>query len=908
MRLTVTVMRGVGAGALAVALAFSGPVRVLACTQVYVGSGVTATGDTYVGRTEDFAPRHAKAFGIQEPRVNPTYTSMESDFTRTFTGTTYRYTYMRDLSSEWGGHASAYSEAGTNERGVSVSATVSTDCNEAIARVDPLCDERNPRGNHAGVGEFNIADIVLGEADTARHGCEILGGIIDRYGAHECNQLIIADSAETWLFQMLSGHQWLALKMGRHEASVNPNMGSLQFKVDVDDKTSCLHSEGLVSVPRAAGLLRTFDDGTPNIAETYGEVDSGANQYVRYAQGRAYFGAPLTEGADYARDDRGRIVALKSLQLTFTPGKKVGTIAALRALATRGEHTDTLNANLDSGLYAVGNNRTTESHIFQIRDGLTPDIATVQWEALSRAEFSLFLPSYSAVLTSIDREYYPLADAFESEHQGDQYTDSVDAALREEPGRVLDYVMMDINTLAYNNRAACAPGVRAYLDALQRSIVAQQERVDRAMIVAPATARTEMANALFAQVTTEAYAKCKALLDELRAYVRAGDTSTPFVPSDYDAAADAPRVPLLYAASVVAPAITSQPASVQCEQGERVDFSVVAAADDGAQGTDALLTYEWQRFDAATGTFHAIDGETGPTLSLEALVPGGATYRVRVSNATGVSVISDEATLMVDGRVAPPVLDGDSAEEPLDGADGDAGGEEESAAGHVTEDADTAATEDGDGAATEDADGAVAEMPGSPAIEDADDEPSVDEAPPANDAPSVDATDHEPLTEGHEGALGTSNSASAPAAEADDEMPVVAGRADGASSAGEIPASPSSPVEGSHQEPVQPSANGAAHPTPQDPVAPQTAPQDPADEGADAEAQAGAAPAAQDETVVPVSNDQLAAAAPARPSGDAIAQTGDAASAWSVGLGLTGVFAAAAALIARYRKEAATPR
>lgn len=648
MRIRMTAVRGMGACALAAVLALASPLQALACTQVYVGAGQTTTGDTYVGRSEDYAPRHAKAFGVSEPRVNPTYTSEESDFNRTFTGTTYRYTYVRDLASDWDGHPYAYSEAGTNEKGVSVSATLSTGYNDGIAKLDPLCNPDNPNGKTTGIGEFNITDVVLGEADSARRGCEILGGIIDQYGANECNQVIIADASETWVFQMLSGHQWLALKMGPNDVSVNPNMGNLQFKVNLDDTATCLHSADVVKLPQDAGLLKTFDDGTPNIAATYGEADSGAGQNTRYAQGRAYFGAPLSEGSDYAVNDKGQVASIANPQLTFAPSKKIDTFTALRSLAARGEQVDSLNANLNPNLYAIGNNRTVENHIFQIRDGLTPDIATVQWEALSRAEFSLFLPSYSAVLTEVDQSYYPSSIELPDAHQGDQGKDSVDAALQAEPEHVLDYVLMDINTLAYNNREACAEGVRGYLDALQRSIIEQQERVDEIMIATPAAARSEVANTLFAQITEESYAKCKTMLDELRAYVKAGDTASKFVPSDYDSATGGLRTPLVYAGAVVEPVIVNHPASVACERGAHVDdLAVVATANDGVAGTDALLSYEWQRKDAATGEYQAIADATSATLPVDTTAVGTTTYRVKVTNAAGLSVLSNESTVTV---------------------------------------------------------------------------------------------------------------------------------------------------------------------------------------------------------------------------------------------------------------------
>ena len=239
MRVRRLLQKVAGGGVLAAALLTAMPLDALACTQIYMGSDLTATGDTHVGRSEDFGTRYAKCFGVQEPMTNPTYISEESDFNYTFAGTTYRYTYVRDATAEWDGTGTPapYSEAGTNENGVSLSSTETTYTNDAVLAVDPYSGE--------GIGEFNIADVVLGQAESARDGVELLGSIVDRYGSDHANQIIIADSTETWVFMQLSGTQWCAIVMPDDVLSSNPNMGSLQFKVDLDDESVCLHSERL---------------------------------------------------------------------------------------------------------------------------------------------------------------------------------------------------------------------------------------------------------------------------------------------------------------------------------------------------------------------------------------------------------------------------------------------------------------------------------------------------------------------------------------------------------------------------------------------------------------------------------------------------------------------------------------
>ncbi|MGO5268351.1 dipeptidase [Parafannyhessea umbonata] len=657
----------------AAAIVMAMPTGALACTQIYMGKGVTDTGDTYVGRSEDYASRHPKAFGIQEPRENPTFSSDESNFEWTFDGTTYRHTYVRDLPSGWDGRDDAYSEAGTNEKGVSVSATLTTGYNDKVKAVDPCGSERD---DPSGIGEYTIPDVVLGCADTARDGVELLGKIIDEKGSYDCNQIIIADSAETWVFMQLSGTQWCAINLtavAPDKVSVNPNMSNLKFDVNLDDSLVCLHSAKLEQVAKDAGTATYFDDGRLDVATSYGK-DESAGQNTRYAQGRAYFGNPLAEGT-YTKDLTTTsgwqgVTSISDPELLFAPSGQVSLFQALRSYAARGEQTSDLNANTNSRVYAIGNNRTVETHMFQIRSGLTSDIATVQWEALSRDEFSVAVPSYSALLTKVDTTIYPEVDKWDESHTGDAHErDNVKGALDASTDNgSLDYVLMDINTLAYNYRDKLAVPTRAYLDALQKELISQQATVDDIMKQTPAKDRSDLANKLFEQASKETYAKTKALLDEMRTYVNGGMKGD-FVPSDLDAAKGDLKAPIYYATAGVAPQITEQPQSATYEKGDKAaDLKVTATIPDGAAGSDQYLTYKWNvESDSADGSAKAAAAKpmaraAAPgTASQSSTIPvdtskvGTTTYTCTVTNTlSGKSVTSEAATITVNEKAPKP--------------------------------------------------------------------------------------------------------------------------------------------------------------------------------------------------------------------------------------------------------------
>jgi dipeptidase len=76
----VNALKKLGIGlAFGAATIMSMPTSALACTQIYMGGKLTADGNTYYGRAEDFGKRYLKHYGI-EPAHEPgfKYSSIES--------------------------------------------------------------------------------------------------------------------------------------------------------------------------------------------------------------------------------------------------------------------------------------------------------------------------------------------------------------------------------------------------------------------------------------------------------------------------------------------------------------------------------------------------------------------------------------------------------------------------------------------------------------------------------------------------------------------------------------------------------------------------------------------------------------------------------------------------------------
>ena len=521
-------LKQLGAALLAGSLVVSSGVSASACCGLYVGSGQSANGSTYVGRSEDIGKLYDKVFEVR-PAADHAEGEMYEDtygFSMPYPSHTYRYTVLRD-SIEQGESVvdedgnlvrEAYGEVGMNEKGVSVSATVSTSYNANAKAADPLVD--------TGICEISLTSVILMSADSARDGVEKLAAIIDTYGSGECNSFTISDANEVWDFETLSGHQYVAMKMPDDKVSVNPNMVVMN-EIDVSDTENVVASADLISLPLENGFLVSSQQGKVaddqitkiDIQKTYGSEDFGNGQYFRYWQGVNYLNEELSQSVSVERD--GEAAPEGPFNMLFEADHQLTTYEVLRLLACRGEGTEYAadnNPEKNPNGTAIGNERQAECHVFEIRSDMPEALATIQWQTMSRAEFSVYLPYYSNLLTDT-------SDIFQTEYSPS--IKDIEEVLDDEdfPAETSAYwVFTAINDLCDNDRERYGANVKLYWENYQKALIEQQEAVDEAMTALyeknPELAE-QAATALAKGVSEEAFANAKTILTELWAFVKA---------------------------------------------------------------------------------------------------------------------------------------------------------------------------------------------------------------------------------------------------------------------------------------------------------------------------------------------------------------------------------------------------
>ncbi|HIV96904.1 MAG TPA: C69 family dipeptidase [Candidatus Agathobaculum stercoravium] len=473
-----------------------------ACTGVYVGKDVSASGYTMFGRSEDIGSAYNKIFFVHEAGDHKAGETYVDGYGHAYTYKTdsYRYTALKDdpNAEDFGEYASedltSYEEAGVNEHGVALTATVT------IHSTDKIVGENGTDPNvPTGIDEISYATILLGQSKTAREGVELLAEIVEQDGAADNHCIMIGDKNEVWYMEVLSGHQYVAYKLPDDVVLVNPNVNMIA-EVDVNDTENYLVSDQLIEVAQEAGtFVGDADAGIINVQQSYGVVADGngfddSGRY-RIAMGQNF----LNESMNVTPDQ-------DEYAFTFTPDRKISVEDLTEFFAQHGEGT-IYDSYKDTTIRGISTNRQAETHIFEIRDDLPTELSVVQWQAMAMADYSVFVPYYSVLLDDTLAAY---------QVEGTEYTDGS-----------AYWAFQRVAELANNDHDGVGVQIRAAYDELQKKFIdefaAQEDEMAAAYAEDPAAART-MATELGMEMAQEAIDLANSLYAE---YAGQGFTDVP---------------------------------------------------------------------------------------------------------------------------------------------------------------------------------------------------------------------------------------------------------------------------------------------------------------------------------------------------------------------------------------------
>ena len=181
-----------------------------ACSLFYFGGDYTDDGANLFVRVEDGYLNDDKLFLVSpagQHKAGEEYPG-PCGYTWTFTHDSYGYVSRRDdLSDELKAEFPRFQcceEAGTNERGFTLTATQSIDAAAKIQEADPYTEN--------GVGEAELATILLSECAGAREAVDLLREMIETAGMRdEGISVMLCDQKEQWYVEAHASHYFLAV-------------------------------------------------------------------------------------------------------------------------------------------------------------------------------------------------------------------------------------------------------------------------------------------------------------------------------------------------------------------------------------------------------------------------------------------------------------------------------------------------------------------------------------------------------------------------------------------------------------------------------------------------------------------------------------------------------------------------
>jgi len=362
----------------------------LACTTLYVGSDLTDDGSTIFSRSEDISNSYNKVFYVS-PAGNHTAGEVYNGcygFTYTFTKDSYSYTAFSDDAGQGycpdcgGEHVhTPYEAGGTNEMGVTVTATETIYCSEAVYEVDPYVD--------TGIEEAEMVTVILSEAGSAREGVELITGIFDTAGSCGGAGFIIADNTEAWYIECTTGHQYIAVKLTSDMVFCQPNMAVIGL-IDLDDTENVIASAGIIEVAKTAGTY--VGDEEANTIDYLASYNGDQTANGRMVDSLNFFNAAEATDAPENND-----FAISNVDAD-------GNIVPVYTNITLDRIFSIKDAVAYYDIPSIGYSRNLETHIFQIW-GIDGVLNTVEWVAMDNASLSVFVPYYPMLTTDTYAAY-----------------------------------------------------------------------------------------------------------------------------------------------------------------------------------------------------------------------------------------------------------------------------------------------------------------------------------------------------------------------------------------------------------------------------------------------------------------------------------------------------------------------
>ena len=503
---------------------------VQACCGFIIGRQLTKDGTTLFGRTEDYpyypnGGKHNKNYVVVDAKTYNEGDQIEDEsngFTYPHAANEMKYTATYD-SARGDGSNGAFGEHGFNEAGVSMTATVTAIPNKKVLKTDPLTEN--------GIPEAAMLDVVLPRVKSAREGVELLAKVIEEKGSAEGNVVVFADQNETWYMEILSGHQYVAVKVPEDKYAVFANTYYLGH-VDLNDTENVIASKDVEKVAKESGNYKTDKDGNFHIAKSY-----GPEKYAEGDRSRTYAGitlldpdskvtyeddeyelfrSPTDPNKKYTLEDAFALQRnrFEHLNGRFVPDDQIG-------VKKQGDDGSNDTVRKDQYKYALGNENVIDAHVYQINPNLPKSFGGTVWLGMGPSRNTPYVPFYGNVKDTYEA-FKPQTATYDP---NSWY-----------------WTVWHIDQMAINNQDLFGKSIQNHWKALEKQLIIEQKVSDAKY--AALKADEAAAKAVEDKVTEDALARSERLFKQFKQYEselsatlkEAGRTDDPYrasLPDDY---------------------------------------------------------------------------------------------------------------------------------------------------------------------------------------------------------------------------------------------------------------------------------------------------------------------------------------------------------------------------------------
>jgi dipeptidase len=333
------------------------------CNFVLAGKDATADGSVMMAYNNDWSPQNAVYLDVVPA-----------------TDTTYGFVKIMCIGD--------IREGGVNERQFGVNYGTFTDLDPSVVAADPY-ESRGIQGE--------LWDRLLQECATCDEALDLIAEIAEHEGFNSAcaGSFGFADPDETWVFELLGGHHWVAQRVPDDAVLAHPNIIVVR-QIDLGDPANFRGSPDLQAFAESIGRYDP-SEGPFDVAWAYGDRDElqtyydtnrlwGAYDTVAPSLGLVPEMPFATRPVSVVPDEpvtRQDLMAISRYHYEDTPLDQTGGYTLMSP------HKQTNRPICD---------RTTDYNaVWQLRDWLPDEVGGVVWLAPGRPCSSTYAPFYAGI-------------------------------------------------------------------------------------------------------------------------------------------------------------------------------------------------------------------------------------------------------------------------------------------------------------------------------------------------------------------------------------------------------------------------------------------------------------------------------------------------------------------------------